>query len=115
MEVCKNSDILSHNVRIGDLMAVVIEWEFLRLVEEQRQALRLTIEELAARADLSPRQYQNYLSGKMQPLFGTAMWLAAAVDIDLNALQKLLVPDLNGYYLKPSKAEKEKLRLALRK
>ena len=43
------------------------------------------------------------------------MRLAAAVDIDLNALQKLLVPDLYGYYLKPSKAEKEKLRLALRK
>ena len=34
-------------------MAVVIEWEFLRLVEEQRQALRLTIEELAARGSFA--------------------------------------------------------------
>ncbi len=82
---------------------MVVEKEFIRLAEERRRALGWPIEQLAARAEISDRQYRNYLSGSAQPMIGTAMRLSAALGLDLNALRDRQVPDEFGCYLKPER------------
>lgn len=93
---------------------MVIEIEFIHLVEQRRKALSLTIEQLATRVGISDRQYQYYLVGSAQPTIGTAMRMAAVLQIDLNALRDMQVPDDFGNYHKPSKKEKEEAVASLK-
>ena len=86
---------------------MVIEIEFIRLAEKRRRALGLTIEQLATRVGISDRIYQYYLAGAAQPTIGTAMRMAAVLQIDLNALRDSQVPDDFGNYHKPGKDEKK--------
>ena len=86
---------------------MVIEIEFIRLAEQRRRALGLTIEQLAARVGISDRLYQYYLAGAAQPTLGTAMRIAAVLQIDLNALRDLQAPDEFGNYHKPGREEKK--------
>ena len=93
---------------------MVIEIEFIRLAEQRRRALGLTIEQFATRVEISDRIYQYYLAGAAQPTLGTAMRIAAVLQIDLNALRDLQVPDDFGNYHKPGKEEKEEAVASLK-
>lgn len=60
--------------------------EFFRVAEKERKKRGLSVERLAELVGVSARQYQNYIYGRAQPLFGTALRLAAVLEIDLNSL-----------------------------
>ncbi len=93
---------------------MVIEIEFIRLAEQRRRALGLTIEQFATRVEISDRIYQYYLIGAAQPTLGTAMRIAAVLQIDLNALRDMQTPDEFGNYHKPGKEEKEEAVASLK-
>lgn len=76
---------------------------FIEKLEQLRVALGMSLETLAERADISVRQYQNYRNGSAQPLFSTAMRLAAVVGMDLNELLRGMRPDEFGVFRKPVK------------
>lgn len=76
---------------------------FMEELERLRMELGISMQVLAERADISVRQYQNYLYGAAQPLFSTAMRMAAVVGMDLNRLLVTMHPDEFGVFRKPVK------------
>lgn len=84
-------------------MGADVRKNFMEELERLRVELGISVETLAERADISTRQYQNYLYGAAQPLFSTAMRMAAVVKMDLNRLLEAMHPDEFGVFRKPVK------------